>query len=380
MTQTPLETYRAGFIRRPDETHLNNAGVAPMCTPAADAIGAMSAAMQRGMHDFQAQLDAVEAGRASVGALVGAPASDVTMVNTCATAISQMALGLPFRQGANVVRWDQEYPSNAYPWHVAADRVNGSVTVVESNADFSVDTERLCDAISETTQCVAISWVQFSTGAITDLKAVSERCKEVGAWLVVDAIQGLGVLDFDMSAMGVDAVCGGTHKWLSGPIGHGFLVVGEELRRQLEPIFFGAMTYGTPDDAVDIGKALRTDVRRFEPGNPAVLGAAGCDAAVRHTLDAGVKTLGDAARAYADDLATFLEENGATVLSKRHVDGVSPTTTFVGCDVKKASTALEAAGITFGLRAGGVRIAPHGHNLPQDLERAKEALLPVLTS
>lgn len=380
MTTDALERYRQGFDRRDGEVHLNNAGISPMCRPAATAIESIAKTMQRGMHDFQAQLDIVESARGQVGTLVGASGNDVVMTNTCATAISQMALGLPFRQGAEIVRWDQEYPSNAYPWHVAAERVGGTVKVVDSNPDFSVDTDRLCDAISEKTQCVAISWVQFSTGATTDLKRVSERCKEVGAWLVVDAIQGLGVLDFDMKAMGVDAVCGGTHKWLSGPIGHGFLVVGEGLRKELTPIFFGAMTFGTPDDPVEIGRAMRTDVRRFEPGNPAVLGSAGCDAAVRHTLAAGVKTIGDAARAHADDLATFLAEHDVKVLSKRHDSGASPTTTFVPKRLDAANEALKKAGVSFGNRAGGIRLSPNGHNLSSDLDRVKEALRPVLTS
>lgn len=375
-----LERYREGFERREGEVHMNNAGIAPMCRPAAAATERIVKTMQRGMHDFQAQLDVVESARGQVGKLVGAAADDVVMMNTCATAISQMALGLPFRSGAEIIRWDQEYPSNAYPWHVAADRVGGTVKVVESNEDFSVDTGRLCEAISKKTQCVAISWVQFSTGATTDLKAVSERCKEVGAWLVVDAIQGLGVLEFDMQALGVDAVCGGTHKWLSGPIGHGFLVVGEALRKTLTPIFFGAMTFGTPDDAVQIGKAMRTDVRRFEPGNPAVLGSAGCEGAVRHSLEAGIKTIGDAAREHADNLATFLEEHDVKVLSKRHEPGASPTTTFVPRDVEAANRALKAAGISFGNRAGGIRLSPNGHNLDADIERVMEALRPVLTS
>ena len=373
-----LRRYREGFRRRADDIHLNNAGVGPMCTPAVDAIAAIASVMQRGLRDFQTQLDVVEDARAAVGRLVSAKASDVTMVNTCATAISQMALGLPFRKGAEIVRWDQEYPSNAYPWHVAAQRCDGRVVVVESEPDFSVRTEKLLDVITANTQCVAISWVQFSTGATTDLAAVSARCREVGAWLVVDAIQGLGVLEFDMAAMGVDAVCGGTHKWLAGPIGHGFLVVGDALRAQLEPIFFGAMSYGSPDDPVDLSRSLRTDVRRFEPGNPAVLGSAGCLAAIDHTLEAGVGRLGDVARRYADEVATFVEERGARVLSARHQPGLSPTTTFVPRDIPAAEHALKNAGVSFGLRGGGIRLSPHGHNVDEDIQRTLDALAPVL--
>ena len=55
-----------------------------------------------------------------------------------------------------------------------------------------------------------MSWVQFQTGAVLDLAALGQACRRHGAWLVVDAIQGLGVLPFDLHKLGVDAVCGGT--------------------------------------------------------------------------------------------------------------------------------------------------------------------------
>ena len=216
-----LKEFRAA-IGEATGGHLNNAGVAPLSAPARDAIGACADRMRMGSAGIGAALDAYEDDRKSVAALVGAAAGDVAMVQTCAVAISTVAAGFPFRAGDEIVTLEQEYPSNAYPWLRAAERSGARVVRVPSNARFEIDHDRLVDAIGPKTRVVAVSWVQFSTGEMVDLVALSEACRRHDAWLVVDAIQGIGVLPFDLHAFGVDVVCGGTHKWLCGPLGHGF--------------------------------------------------------------------------------------------------------------------------------------------------------------
>ena len=68
-----------------------------------------------------------------------------------------------------------------------------------------------------------------------------------GIDFMFDAIQGLGVLPFDLTDLGVDIVCGGTHKWLGGPLWHGFLAMQPQRASELAPLLHGAMTYGTTD-------------------------------------------------------------------------------------------------------------------------------------
>ena len=183
-----------------------------------------------------------------------------------------MALGLSYEAGQEIVLCDQEYPSNAYPWYEAARHHSLEVKCIASSPNLNLQIENLLEAITEKTKVVALSWVQYQSGTCMDLKTIKQRCESVGAWLVVDAIQGLGVVPFPHHEVVPDVICGGTHKWLCGPLGHGFLVTSEAHRAQLNPIMHGAITYGTPEDLVVPGKAMRTDCGRFEPGNPLLWG------------------------------------------------------------------------------------------------------------
>ncbi len=349
--------------------HLNNAGVAPLLPRGAAAARAALELMQRGSHGVLELFALHDRARATIAGLVGAPSDDVAFFSSCSAAISQVAFGMRLSPGDEIVLPDQEYPSNAYPWHRAAQRAGARVVVVPSRGDWSLDSAGLLAAIGPRTRVVAVSFIEFSTGASADLEALAAAAHRVGAWLVVDAIQGLGVIPFSQHDAGVDVVCGGAHKWLCGPLGLGFLCARAELRDALEPLAVSATTFGTPDDAVDAAKAPRRDRRRFEPGNPLVLASASAAASVEQLLEVGIKVV------HAEALglrALVVEEALRRGFDVRPGGGPvqSPIVTFVpDVDPARLVEGLRARGVAVAPRGGGVRVAPHAHNTVADVER-----------
>lgn len=370
IAQSVAERFRADFSLEPDEMLFNNAGVAPLSRVAEAAIHTMANRMCRGWFALSDVLRLYEQGRIALARLTGARSEDVALFQTCAAAISQVAFGLSLRPGDEIVTVDQEYPSNAYPWHAAAQRASALIRTVRSQPDFSLPTESVIAAIGPQTRVVAVSWVQFQTGAVLDLAALGQACRRHGAWLVVDAIQGLGVLPFDMHKLGVDAVCGGTHKWLCGPLGQGFLALAPGRAAELSPLLHGAMTYGTPDDPVDPSRAPHPDARRFEPGSPQLLPVAATKATVERSLSYGIENLHQAALAVSDRLITGLATRGARLLLPVGSALRSPIVTFVPRGSLEAATArLSAHKVAFARRAGGIRLSPHAFNHAADVDR-----------
>jgi cysteine desulfurase / selenocysteine lyase len=368
-----LEELRAPLAGT-DELHLNNAGVAPMSRRALGAGARALEIMLRGTSGIPDLLKEIRAAREIHARLVGCDRDDLSFFPTCAAAISQVALGFPFKGGDEIVLLDQEYPSNAYPWHRAAARAGARVVVVPSAPDFTVDFTRLLEAIGERTRVVAVSWVQFSTGTTLDLRALADAAHARGAWLVVDAIQGLGVMPFDLAASGADAVCGGSHKWLLGPVGHGFLALAPGRAAALEPIMVGAMTYGTPDDPIDPARPPREDARRFEPGTPLAVGAIATAASIDLLLEIGVDRVNREALAAADLFAARADERGLGVRGAAATAGGAPRSPILTLlprarDPKAIVDELRARGCSVAPRGGGVRVAPHAHNGPQHVER-----------
>jgi selenocysteine lyase/cysteine desulfurase len=353
-----------------EQLHLNNAGVSPMTRRARDAGARLLDGMLQGSLGIPSLLKETEAARATFGRLLGCPKDDVAFFQTCASAISQVALGFPFKKDNEIVLVDQEYPSNAYPWYRAAERAGARVVVVRSGADYRVDVNDVVAAITSKTRVVAVSWVQYSTGASVDLRVLADAAHARGAWLVVDAIQGIGVVPFDLSSSGADAVCGGTQKWLLGPVGHGFLALAPGRAGELQPLLHGAMTYGTADDVVDPKKPPRMDPRRFEPGTPYSLGAVPAAASIELLLGIGLSRVHEEALRVSELVVKGGRDRGLEV---RHDDGParSPIVTLLPRHqpAKKIVDEMRARGCSLAPRGGGVRVSPHAHNGPQHIER-----------
>jgi len=363
----------------PGVIHLNNAGVAPMSNPAKKkAIEALTVMNERGFLGVGELIAAYQEARALLALLVGAEPQQVAFMQTTAAAISQVAFGIKLKPEDEVVILSQEYPSNFYPWKLACKESGASLKVVACEEDFSIPWEALVAAITPKTRVVAVSWVQFQTGSTIDLKSLAEVChRQPNCWLVVDVIQGLGAIPFDMKTMGVDAICGGSHKWLCGPLGQGFLVLAKHRITELSPLLQGAFTYGTPEDPIQENPVPRLEAIRYEPGSPMILGAVGMGASIQMLLELGVENIYQHGQALRQYLSAGLQKQGHRVFNP-HVasratgcgDRPSAILTFVPkFSVEAVKLAFQKNNITFAARAGGIRLSPHGFNSIEELER-----------
>src|SRR5580698_7797670 len=90
-----------------------------------------------------------------------------------------------------VVYTDMNFPSVMYFWE--AHRAYGArVHMVRTDDGITVPTERLLDAIDETTLLVPVSHVIFRSSYLQDAKAIIEKAHRVGAHVVLDIFQSLG--------------------------------------------------------------------------------------------------------------------------------------------------------------------------------------------
>ncbi len=98
-------------------------------------------------------------------------------------------------------------------------------------ADATEIVNRLVAALSDRTRVVAITWVHSSTGVRLPLKAIADALARVNAsralaqraLLCVDGVHGFGIEDAGPEDLGCDFLVSGTHKWLFGPRGTGFI-------------------------------------------------------------------------------------------------------------------------------------------------------------
>ena len=93
-----------------------------------------------------------------------------------------------------------------YVYDSLATRLGAEIVVVPSPGGdgLSADEERILDAIDDRTALVAISHVLFKSAFVLDIAPIAEKCRRVGALLVLDAYQSVGTLPVSVERLGAD--------------------------------------------------------------------------------------------------------------------------------------------------------------------------------
>ena len=98
-----------------------------------------------------------------------------------------------------------------------------------------VTTDAIVDALDDDVTAVALSLVDYRTGALVDLPAIREAIGD--RLLIVDAIQAFGVVDVDWRA--ADVITGNGYKWLRSGRGTGFARFSPAARDRIEAVLSG---------------------------------------------------------------------------------------------------------------------------------------------
>ncbi|MDP9420301.1 MAG: aminotransferase class V-fold PLP-dependent enzyme [Actinomycetota bacterium] len=360
--------------------YLNHAGVAPLPVTAVEAIDAYaSTAAAGGSLTGEVRNERAEEVRASAARLMGVPGSDVAFVKNTTEGLGFVANGLAWEPGDRVLIPDLEFPSTLYPW-LALQQLGVVVDVVPTiGAGRCLPVESFADAVQSgpPPKVVVASWVQFGRGWRCDLAALARVCHDAGSLLCADIIQGLGVLPAQLGAWGVDFAMADAHKWLLGPEGIGVLYVRASRLDLLRPLEPGWNSVAHREQWDNLELVWDHGARRLEGGSYNHAGIHALGASLDLLSDSGVEAVWRHVDALCERACAGLAaEAGVTVLSDRSEQGRSAIVTFAleGHDPVVVRQQLLEAGIVTSARGGGIRIAPHGYNTGEEIDRLVAAV------
>ncbi len=312
--------------------------------------------------------------RARIGSLIGARGRDVAVVPNTNAGATVLAQGVAWRQDDEVLLCDNEFPANAVPW--LALRARGVRVRELDTSQGRLTPDRLRREIGKQTRAIALSWVSYADGYRHDLGALAEIAHAAGAWLFVDAIQGLGAFPIDVRALGVDALFAGGAKWLLALQGVGLLYVGEELLDRLNVALPGWRSVADMWDFHNHAQPYVDDASRFEAGTPSFLGALSMASSIELLERADPDRIGSHVLELTDRLVEGLSRCGAEIVSLRAPGCASGIVLFrvPGVASVALGRALQAHGVVTTWRANGIRVAPHGYNTAAEIDRLLEAL------
>ncbi len=317
-----------------------------------------------------------EANRSLFGRLIEGHSDQVAIVPAVSYGIALAALNIPAAAGQTIVVLQDQFPSNVYAWRRLAARTGAEIRTVARPQDLHW-TPAVLAAIDERTAVAALPHCHWTDGTLLDLAAIGARCREVGAALVVDAIQSLGALPFSVRDIQPDFLVAAAHKWLLGPYSYGFCYIDKKWLNGT-PLEDNWLNREHSEDfarLVDFRDTFQPGARRFDMGAcSSFLLAPMARAALEQILKWGVEEIGATLRITTRWIAGQAERMGFRVAPESarapHLLGLY----HPGVLPPDLPATLARDKVYVSVRGNAIRVAPHLYNSDADRARLAEVL------
>ncbi len=186
--------------------------------------------------EYQHELDSA---RRVVADFVGADEAGLVFVNNATTGVNAVMRSLEpsLAPGDEILVTDHEYNACVNAVVVSAERTGAQV--VTAQAPFPLESSQqivdaMLGAVTDRTRVLLIDAVTSATGLVMPVAELASAL-EPDVAVLVDAAHGPGMIDFDVSALGVSYVTANCHKWMCAAKGAALLWVREDRREGVYP-------------------------------------------------------------------------------------------------------------------------------------------------
>lgn len=344
------------FIERFGEEpgYLDFAKAGPLGRAVRDEENALSSLVGRSRFGTLASLDEQdERVRAAVGGILRFPASRVVFQPSTSQGLMHIMFGLT----GEIALSPAEFPSLTFAITRAADAlaVLRPLWLVTDHGRITPGTLR--DQLTSSTTAVAVSLVDFRTGQLADLDGIRQVIGD--RLLIVDAIQGFGVVDAPWEV--ADVIVAGGYKWVRAGWGTGFLAMSDRALERVVPVFSGFSATDAAPVPLDEVPPPAAGASAFEVSRPDPIAQGRMAAALEELAQVGVPAIAARLTEKTSQVIDLADEFGLEVTSSR--DQSQRAGIVVVRPPAEQLTVLTASlhnhGVTATTRQGSVRISPH---------------------
>jgi kynureninase len=211
-----------------------------------------------------------------VGKLIGAPPGTVVMGDTLSIKVYQaLASALELVPERKVILSDSgNFPSDLYMAH----GLLGSLG--KGHRLKIVEPEEVETAIDETVAVLMLTEVDYRTGRLHDMKALTRKAHSLGVVTLWDLAHSAGALPVDLAEAEADFAVGCTYKYLNGgPGAPAVISVTPRYADKVRPALSVCLGHEQPF-AFDLTYRPGGGIDRMRVGTPPILGLAALDAAL----------------------------------------------------------------------------------------------------
>ena len=176
----------------------------------------------------------------SVGEIVGCGADEVAITRNTTESLDLIIGGMRWNPGDEAVMAEQDYGAMLNHFDFVAKRfgvVNRRVSVPNHPRDDQEIVDLYASAITDRTRLLMVCHMINITGQILPIRKIVDMAHARGVEVMVDGAHAFSHIQFQMNDLGCDYYGSSLHKWLSAPLGSGFLYVKKEKIDTVWPLF-----------------------------------------------------------------------------------------------------------------------------------------------
>lgn len=202
-----------------------------------------------------------------IAALLGAPAGSIATGDTLSIKVYQaLAAALKMSPDRRVILSDSgNFPTDLY-------MAQGLIETIGQGYELRTPApENVADAITDEVAVVMITQVDYRSGRMHDMKAITEKAHAAGAVMIWDLAHSVGAVPVDLIASNAEFAVGCTYKYLNGgPGAPAFIYARPEIVETVEPALAGWMGHDAPF-AMELGYRPAMSTERLRVGTPPIV-------------------------------------------------------------------------------------------------------------
>lgn len=225
---------------RNDTTYLNHGsfGPSPLC-------------VQQARHDFSTQLEnqpmdfflrhmeqLLDDVAEQLGTFIGSKPENLIFTDNATFGMNIVAASVNLQPDDEVLLTDHEYGAVIRIWQHTCKPAGAKVVTQALPFPFTSEDDivsSFMEGVTDKTKLIVISHVTSPTAAILPVKKICHAARQRKIPVCIDGPHAVAMLPLNLDKLDCDYYAASCHKWLSAPIGSGFLYVAPRRQQHIKP-------------------------------------------------------------------------------------------------------------------------------------------------
>lgn len=327
---------------------------------------------QLGMDGRLLHFEQWEQAKAEAARMLGFESSEIGLCSCTSEAYNLLSLALKLRAGDEVVVNELDFPAGVTPW---LQPVCPATVRVWRARKHQLDLSDLPNLLSSKTRLVTLSLVSFYNGYTIPLEeTITAIRKHSPAMIALDVTQALGRIP--MNIAGIDFVVSSTHKWILSSHGGGIVVVPKGVADRIQVPAGGWLHLDDAFGANRFEKAVsKLGAPGFSVGMPNFPAVYALRSALSYMNQVGIEKIHQACKPMMERCYQGLKELPLEMLTPEDRSTWGGIIAFRYLHAEQLHRALHQQNIHVMHQAGRVRVAIHGYNTMDDIDRFLNAMI-----